>query len=215
MSIQDSLSTFATAIGNAIKPFKYIPAKPAAAGQYELAVNAQGQASWAAPAPAAAATPAAMDYAYMTRNGDQTNVRLNTPILFNQQVNSNAVDNPNGFSISTATNDLIFWPTGYVELKANRTYLLRATLYLNIPNGFNGRLGYAYNFGSNSFSPVHQGFGASFWGTGGSNIQCVSVEHVFRPTVNEQLWFVITSASDGTTGMTVRQGSTAFVQRIA
>lgn len=212
MSIQTNLSTFATAIGNAIKPFKYVPAKPAAAGNYELAVDAQGQASWVAPAPAAAA---GMDYAYMTRNTDQTSVGYRTPIIFNQQVNGNDVDNPNGFSISTATNDLIFWPTGYVELKANRTFLLRATLYMNIPSGYNGKLGFAYKFSDTNYSPVHQGYGAQFWGTGGSNIQCISVEHVFRPTQNTQLWFVITAASDSNNNVTVKQGSTAFVQRIA
>jgi hypothetical protein len=216
--IQNNLETFAASVGAAVNPLRYLPAKPAA-GTYELNVNAQGAASWVAPAPAAAATPAAMDYAYLARSTDQTNVRHHTPIVFNQQVNGNDVDNPNGFSISSASNDLIFWPSGYVELKANRTFLLRATLYLNIPTNFNGRMGYAYRFdngfGGFNYPPVHQGYGAHFWGTGGNNIQCISVEHVFRPTQNTNLYFVITAASDGSTAMTVKAGSTAFVQRIA
>jgi hypothetical protein len=160
-----------------------------------------------------------MDYAYMVRDADQL-IRRWTEVVFNRQVNSNEVDNPNGFSISSSNNDLIFWPTGYVEFKANRTYLLRATLYLNIPNGFNGRIGWARRFadgfGGFTYSPVHQGpYGAMFWGTGGQNIQCVSSETVFRPTTNENLYFVIWNTTDTNTQMTLKAGSTAFVQRIA
>jgi hypothetical protein len=218
--IQNNLDTFAASVGAAVKPLRYLPAKPAA-GTYELSVNAQGAASWVAPAPAAAATPPHFDYAYLSRSNDQTNVRHQTPIVFNQQVNGD-VDNPYGFSQSlpaNPNNDLIFWPSGFVSFRANRTYLLRATLYLNIPNGFNGRIGWARYFPTNNpgsqYGPLHNGYGAHFWGTGGQNIQCIVTESVFRPDANIDIYFTITGASDGSTAMTVKGGSTAFVQRIA
>lgn len=207
MSIQDSLSIFASAIGNAIKPFKYIPAKPVAAGQYELAVNAQGQASWAAPVPAAAS---GMPYSAVWRTSDQTGRSFTNPVLaFNDFVNGIAVDRANNSVIG-------FGLDGRITLAANRVYLLRMTLQITgAASGAFWFVGFNRFFTPNTYSPPVNGLSTRINGRGTSDTQTAVHEFIFRTTAAETLWCSITGASDTSTSFTLVKGSTAFAQQIA
>jgi hypothetical protein len=230
MSIQDNLSSFAAAIGNAIKPFKYVPAKPAVAGNYELAVDAQGQASWVAPTPAeggGASGGTGMEFSAMYRSTDQ-NIGILDKIMFDQFHQGEAVSNaPAGetFASWTSGNGSDIWYTswGSLFLRANKTYLLRAVLYLNgLNSSYNCRLGWG-TFNQDAYlpnyatTPLNSLMTVPVQSTSNQEIMCVVLEQVYRPTSDISISPGITFASAPTeTGrFNILRGSTAFVQRLA
>ncbi len=207
MSIQNNLLTFATAIGNAIKPFKFIPTKPSAAGAYQLSVNASGVTSWAAPATSGAS---GMPYSAIWRNADQTGRSFNNPNLEFNAFPVYSSDRGNtttfGWNINGA---------GGITLEANKTYVLRMTLYVTgMGSGTWCDVGFVRGTPGVYGSPV-TGLLCRVYGKGFSDISCYSHEVTFRSTSAETLWTAVQNGSSTVASFTLMKGSFAIAQQVA
>lgn len=214
MSIQDNISTLATAIGNEIKPFKYIPEKPAAAGNYELAVDAQGQASWATAASGSSGS-ATLPFTSVWRTSNQTNIKYNNGLLiFNSWGNSGLTDR--GIAGKFA-----FGLNGSILLEANKVYMLRMVLYITgvaagdlFVVGFNPVIS-APGATPVVYDSVFGGNGARFTGRGATDVQTVVHEMVYKPSEATTLWMSVSDTSTLTGSFTMMAGSTATAMQIA